>query len=132
MFGRRDIDLNPRHFWRWFASEAQGIANALEALQRGEADAEWALAGLNDRIRRFDSTLEADVVRALDGSCHMTISGAAASIDALLNHAPKIAGWRFSPRHALADARRVPFRTAPRPSMDVLGAISGRHEAYVH
>jgi hypothetical protein len=60
----------------------------------------------------------------------MTISGADASVNVLLNNAPAIAGWRFSPRHALADARRVPFRTAPRPSMDVLGAISGRHEAY--
>jgi hypothetical protein len=130
MFGRRDIDLNPRRFWSWFAPEAQGIANALEALQRGEADAEWALAGLNARIRRFDSTLEADVVRALDGSCHMTISGADAAVDALLHHAPTIPGWRFSPRHALADTRRVPFRTAPRPSMDVLGLISARHEAY--
>jgi hypothetical protein len=132
MFGRRDIDLNPRRFWSWFVSEAQGVANALEALQRGEADAEWALAGLNARIRRFDSTLEADVVRDLDGSCHMTISGADASVNALLNHAPRMSGWRFSPSHALADTRRVPFRTTPRPSMDVLGAISGRHEAYAH
>lgn len=130
MFGRRDIDLNPRRFWSWFASEAQGVANALEALQRGEADAEWALAGLNGRIRRFDSTLEADVVRGLDGHCHMTISGADAAVDALLNVAPELPGWRFSPRNALADTRRVPFRAAPRPSMDVLGAISGRHEAY--
>jgi hypothetical protein len=132
MFGRRDIDLNPRRFWSWFASEAQGVANALEALQRGEADAEWALAGLNGRIRRFDSTLEADVVRDLDGSCHMTISGADAAVGTLLNLAPQIAGWRFSPRHVLADPRRVPFRTAPRPSLDVLGAISARHEAYAH
>ncbi len=130
MFGRRDIDLNPRRFWSWFASEAQGVANALEALQRGEADAEWALVGLNERIRRFDSTLEADVVRSLDGHCHMTISGADASVDALLTIAPQISGWRFSPRHVLVDTRRVPFRTAPRPSMDTLGAISGRHEAY--
>ena len=130
MFGRRDIDLNPRRFWSWFASEAQGISNALEALQRGEADAEWALVGLNDRIRRFDSTLEADVVRTLDGHCHMTISGADASVDALLAAAPRLAGWRFSLRAGLVDTRRVPFRLTPRPSMDILGAISARHDAY--
>lgn len=130
MFGRREMDGSPKRFWRWFASEAQGIANALEALQRGEADAEWALAGLNDRIRRFDSTLEADVVRALDGHCHMTISGADAAVDALLAEAPRLAGWRFSRRNALADNRRVPFRVAPRPSADALGVISARYEAY--
>ena len=130
MFGRRDIDLNPRRFWSWFASEAHGVANALEALQRGEADAEWALVGLNERIRRFDSTLEADVVRTLDGHCHMTISGSDASVEALLAVAPRLAGWQFSPRAGLADTRRVPFRTAPRPSLDLLGGISARHEAY--
>ena len=54
MFGRGAIELNPRKFWSWFASESQGIANALEALQRGEADAEWAIIGLNERIRRFE------------------------------------------------------------------------------
>jgi hypothetical protein len=130
MFGRRDIDLNPRRFWSWFASEAQGIANALEALQRGEADAEWAIVGLNERIHRFDSTLEADVVRELDGRCRMTISGADASVETLLAAAPALAGWRFTPRAGLSDIRRVPFRAAPSPSPDLPGGISGRHEAY--
>ena len=122
MFGRGAIELNPRKFWSWFASESQGIANALEALQRGEADAEWAIIGLNERIRRFDNTLEADVVRTLDGQCHMTILGEPQSVAVLLDAAPRLRGWQF---------RRVPFRTAPRPSMDSLGSrISALHEAY--
>ena len=57
MFGRGTVELNPRKFWSWFASEAQGIANALEALQRGEADAEWAILAINARIRRFNASL---------------------------------------------------------------------------
>jgi hypothetical protein len=54
-----------KRFWSVvLASEAQGISNALEALQRGEADAEWAIASAStQRIQplRFN-TLEADVV----------------------------------------------------------------------
>jgi len=120
MFGRGAIELNPRKFWSWFASESQGIANALEALQRGEADAEWAIIGLNERIRRFDATLEADVVLTLDGQCHMTILGEPQSVAVLLDAAPKLARWQFSRRAASMDLRRVPFRTAPQPSLDRL------------
>jgi hypothetical protein len=131
MFGRRDIDVSPKRFWAWFGSEAHGISNAFEALARGEADADWAIDSLTTRIRRFDRTLEADVVRTLDGQCHLTISGGETAVDALLAAAPRMAGWRFSPRAVLADPRRVPFRLAPRPSMDSLvGSISARHEAY--
>ena len=122
MFGRRvGGDFNPRRFWSWFAQEAAGLANSIEALARGEADAEWALIGLNQRIRRYDPALEADVVRTLDGGCHMTVSGgAAASLSTLLAAAPAMSGWRFSPRAALTDARRVPFKMAPRPSLDAI------------
>ena len=133
MFGRGSVELNPRKFWSWFASEAQGISNALEALQRGEADAEWAIIGLNERIRRFDNTLEADVVLTLDGQCHKTIQGEPPAGSVQREAAPRLAGWRFTPRAALADPRRVPFRTAPRPSLDLLGTpISALHEAYAH
>ena len=135
MFGRGSVELNPRKFWSWFASEAQGIANALEALQRGEADAEWAILAINARIRRFNASLEADVVLTLEGQCQMTILGEPQSVSLLLEAAPRIAGWRFSDRTALVDQRRVPFRTAPRPSLDSVGdslggSISGLHEAY--
>ena len=68
MFGRGSVELNPRKFWSWFAAERHGIVNALEALQRGEADADWAINAINERIRRFDATLEADVVLTLDGA----------------------------------------------------------------
>lgn len=88
MFGKRDFDSSPKRFWAWFSAEAQGIANALEALSRGEADAEWAIAGLNARIQRVDSTLEADVVRSLDGTCCLTITGADNAVDGLLELAP--------------------------------------------
>lgn len=131
MFSLSDTKASPRRFWAWFAAEAHGLTNALEALARGEADAEWALAGLNDRIQRFDSTLEADIVRTLDGQCHMTVSGAEASVRALLGGAPQLAGWRFTPHADLADRRRVPFRLAPRPSLDLLNQpLFGRHDAY--
>ena len=131
MFGRKDGDLNPRRFWSWFASEAQGIANTIEALSRGEVDPEWALTGLNQRIRRYDPGLEADVVRTIDGDCLMTVSGQVdASVDALLAAAPKFSGWSFQ-SGASAQTRRVPYRVAPRPSLDMLAApISARHEAY--
>lgn len=135
MFGRRNTDIDPantsKRFWAWFGAEAQGISNAFEALARGEADADGALGPLNTRICRVDSSLEADIVRTLDGQCHMTISGNERAIDALLAAAPRLAGWRFTPRAVLTDPRRVPFRLAPRPSLDRLGApISARHEAY--
>jgi len=131
MFGRRDISVTPKRFWAWFGSEAQGIANAYEALARGEADADWAIESLNTRIRRLDNSLEADVVRTLDGQCHMTISGRDAAVEAILDAAPRMTGWRFTPRAVLSDPRRVPFRVAPRPSLDKVGGpIAGRHEAY--
>jgi hypothetical protein len=131
MFGRRDGDASPRRFWNWFASEAQGLTNALEALSRGEADAEWAFAGLNDRITRFDSTLQADVIRTLDGECQLTVSGAEAAVNALLDAAPVLRGWRISSSIDSADRRRVPFRLAPRPSLDRLNQpLSGLHEAW--
>jgi hypothetical protein len=124
-------DTAAKRFWTWFGAEAQGISNAFEALARGEADADGALHGLNARIRRLEASLEADVVRTLDGQCHMTVSGNDRAIDVLIAAAPRLAGWRFTPRAALTDSRRVPFRLAPRPSLDLLGApISARHEAY--
>jgi hypothetical protein len=129
MFGRRGGDFNPKRFWSWFASEAAGLANAIEALARGEAEAEWALIGLNERIRRYDPSIEADVVRTLDGWCLMTVTGGTdESVALLLNSAPVISCWRFSPNSTLADPRRVPFRLAPRPSLDVM---SGPVEAFL-
>jgi len=132
MFGKRDFDSSPKRFWAWFSAEAQGIANALEALSRGEADAEWAIAGLNARIQRVDSTLEADVVRSLDGTCCLTITGADNAVDGLLELAPRLRGWRFSPPAPDASRARIPFLRAPRPSLDVLASpLRALHEAYV-
>jgi hypothetical protein len=123
MFGPRRGDFNPRRFWSWFASEAAGLSNAIEALTRGEAEAEWALIGLNERIRRYDPSLEADVVCTLDGWRLMTISGGSAeSVSKLLSAAPAARGWRFAPHAHQSDPRRVPFRLAPRPSLDLLPA----------
>ena len=132
MFGRREGDLNPRRFWSWFSGEAQGLANAIEALARGESDAEWALIGLNERIQRYHPGLEADVVRTLDGKHQMVVSGGTDDIvSALLRAAPVRAGWSFVARETHADARRVPFRVAPKPSLDAVATpISARHEAY--
>lgn len=132
MFGRRDGDFNARRFWSWFASEAAGLANSIEALSRGEADAEWALIGLNDRIRRYDPALEADVVRTLDGACQMTLSGGnGESLSILLSAAPIMKGWQFTPRAVLADHRRVPFRLTPRPSLDTMTGPAEPYQAYI-
>jgi hypothetical protein len=132
MFGRREGDLNPRRFWNWFSAEAQGLANAIEALSRGESDAEWALIGLNERIRRFHPALEADVVRTVDGRHQMIVSGGSEeTVATLLDAAPSMYGWHFVTRTSQADTRRVPFRLAPRPSLDSLETpISARHDAY--
>jgi hypothetical protein len=140
MFGRRDGDNNPRRFWSWFAGEAQGLANGIEALARGESDAEWLLIGLNQRIHRYNPRLEADLSRTLDGRCLLTLSGADdiavdRAIAALVDAAPALRGWRIAPRAAIAEQRRVPFRLAPRPSLDAplpdgLSPIQARHEAY--
>ncbi len=131
MFGRRDGDHNPRRFWSWFSSEAQGLANGIEALTRGETDAEWLLIGLNQRIQRYSARLEADLSRTLDGACLLTISGPdEKAIAALIEAAPALRGWRIAPRAAIADQRRVPFRLAPQPSLDILSPIQARHEAY--
>jgi hypothetical protein len=127
MFSKRgDGDFSPKRFWRWFAREARGIANVLEALSRGESDAEWALIGLNERIRRYDASLEADVVRTLDGRCQMIVSGGSdASVMGLLEAAPPIPGWTFATNLESQPTRRVPFRRAPRPSLDTLDAPVG-------
>ena len=127
MFSKReDGDFSPKRFWRWFAREAKGIANAIEALSRGEADAEWALIGLNERIRRYDASLEADVVRTLDGRCQMIVSGGTdESVMALLEAAPSLNGWTFATHLESQPTRRVPFRAAPRPSLDTVEAPIG-------
>lgn len=132
MFGRREGDLNPRRFWSWFSNEAEGLANAIEALSRGESDAEWALIGLNERIQRYHAGFEADVIRTLDGKHQMIISGGSKdAVLALLNAAPARLGWSFIAKTAEPEARRVPARVAPKPSMDSLASpISARHEAY--
>ena len=127
MFSKRgDGDFSPKRFWRWFAREARGIANAIEALARGEADAEWALIGLNERIRRYDASLEADVVRTLDGRCQMVVSGGAdESVMALLEAAPALPGWTFATNLESQPMPRLPFRVAPRPSLDTVDAPLG-------
>jgi hypothetical protein len=126
MFSKREGDFSPKRFWRWFARESKGIANAIEALARGEADAEWALIGLNERIRRYDASLEADVIRTLDGRCQMIVSGGTdESVMTLLEAAPSLAGWTFATHLDAQPTRRVPFRRAPRPSLDIVDAPVG-------
>lgn len=127
MFGKRgDGDFSPKRFWRWFVRESKGIANAIEALSRGEADAEWALIGVNERIRRYDASLEADVIRTLDGRCQMIVSGGTdESVMALLEAAPSLPSWTFATSIESQPTRRVPFRRAPRPSLDAVDAPVG-------
>lgn len=129
MFGRYRHRSTPSRFWRWFASEAEGLANALEALQRGEADAEGALGALNNHIRQVDPGLEADVIRALDGRCQLMLSGPDEGLKAVLQAAPVIDGWNITRHEAVADNRRVPFRITPSPSLDRLGMAADQWEA---
>lgn len=140
IFKSRAGDFNARRFWAWFGAEADGLAHSLEALARGEADAGAAFDQLNARIRRFDDSLEADLVRTLDGACELRISGGRhGAVHDLLKTAPARAGWRFAAAAAHMDMRRVPFRLTPRPSLDVLSfdalpidavATYARREAY--
>ena len=126
MFSKREGDFSPKRFWRWFARESKGIANAIEALSRGEADAEWALIGVNERVRRYDASLEADVIRTLDGRCQMIVSGGTdESVMALLEAAPSLPGWTFATHIESQPTRRVPFRVAPRPSLDAVEPPAG-------
>lgn len=129
MFGRREGDFNPRRFWSWFAHEHHGLANGIEALQRGETDAEWLLIGLNERLHRYDPALSADLARSAEGHCQLIVTGAEPSVAALLHAAPQIAGWRFLAAAAAPASHRIPFRLAPRPSNDA-SPIEGRYEAY--
>lgn len=130
MFGKREVEMSPRRFWAWFENEAQGIANAFEALSRGEADTDWAFEILNSRLRRFHASLEADIVRTLDGKCHLTLSGEDHAIQAMLSAAPALSGWRFT-QDDHASRHRIPFRLSPRPSLDSLTRpLSGLYEAY--
>lgn len=131
MFSRRMGEPGPRRFWSWFSAEAQGLSNGLEALARGEADAERLLVVLNARIRRYDPAMQADLVRAPDGACELRISGGPeASAAALLAAAPITRGWRVIASETLPDLHRVPFRRAPQPSLDLASPIEARHEAY--
>lgn len=128
VFSRRG-DFNARRFWVWFAAEANGLRNGLEALARGEADAGLFLAQLNARIRRFDARMEADLDRAIDGTCELHLIGATDNALAVLREAePTLPGWRIV---ATAPAAvRVAYRMAPRPSLDLGLRIEARHEAY--
>lgn len=64
--------------------------------------------------------------------CCLTLTGADAAVDAMLNVAPRIKGWRFSPPAPGLSLARIPFLRAPRPSLDVLASpLTGLHEAYV-
>jgi hypothetical protein len=105
----------------------------LKPSQRGEADAEWAIAGLNARIQRVDSTLEADVVRSLDGTCCLTITGADNAVDGLLERWPRacVAGG-FRPRRPGCEpcAHPLPAR-APAVAGRPRSPLTALHEAYV-
>ena len=129
---RRRGDFNTTKFWRWFEGEADGIANGIEALTRGEADAEWLLIELNERVQRYDPDLVADVRKTLDHTLELSIR----SVDihsavVLVLAAPRVPGWCFSAPGQAADLHRMPFRLAPPPSLDKGARITGRHEAYV-
>jgi hypothetical protein len=130
VFQKRESDFNPGRFWRWFGREAQGIANGMEALARGEAEAEWMLIGLNERLKRYDASLTADVCKTLDGQYRLSLRGeGTTAIKALMEAAPALAGWRISTEPP-EDLRRMPFKMAPRPSLDAGGTIEGLHEAW--
>lgn len=127
---RRRGDFNTNRFWRWFAAEADGLANGIEALARGEADAEWLLIGVNERVRAYDPDLVADLRKTPYSACELVIRGHdPRSAVALVLAAPRLPGWSFTTAAATETAPRVPFRLAPRPSLDI-STITARHDAY--
>ena len=132
MIERRAGDRNARKFWSWFSTRSQGLANALEALCRGEADASKLIAELNARIRRFDPGLEADIMRTPDGTCQLLVSGPShlSGIE-LIGQAPQIRGWKVALAESDDWPARIPFRRAPGASMDRLSSVEARYEAYV-
>ena len=58
---------------RFEAAGLKVIAARMAHLSRGEADTDWAFESLNTRLRRFHASLEADIVRTLDGKCHLPL-----------------------------------------------------------
>lgn len=128
--GRRN-EQRARRFWAWFNHQSQGFANGLEALMRGEADADQMLNALNLRLRAVDAALACDLARAADGVSELRFSGPAPFVFALIETAPAIRGWRFVEDGPDRDPRRAPWRITPRPALDFLAApISGVHEAW--
>jgi hypothetical protein len=131
MFERRAGDRNARKFWSWFSARSQCLANGLEALSRGEADASGLIKELNVRIRRFDPGLEADIMRTVDGGHQLLVSGPSRlSGIQLTEQAPTIRGWRITLSEADEWPARIPFKQAPRASMDRLYGVEARYEAY--
>ncbi len=130
MFSRREGDHNPRRFWSWFAAEHQGLANSIEALARGEADAEWALIGLTERIHRYDPTVDADIFRNLDGTCQMVSDRPGRGGRSPARRRPRLAhlDLRLAPCPGRCAPRARPG-VAPRPSSDAT-EISAYYEAY--
>lgn len=131
MFSRRTGDLDAKRFWRWFAAESEGLASGIEALARGEADADWLFADLATAVRRYDPAMTADIVLGADGYCELSVSGGTdLSLAALMAASPTLPFWRIASRQEQPASRRIPYRAAPTPSLDLSSLIQARHEAY--
>lgn len=97
-------------FWGWFAREAGGYRNALEALSRGEADAYSEMERLNRRVRRIHSGMRATVALGADGDCRLTFSGRERNIAQVLKSARNLPGWQVGFDEIDAAPARRPAR----------------------
>lgn len=119
---QRRGDFNTTRFWRWFESEANGLAIGVNA--------DWQLIDLNAHISRYDPDLAADVRILPDQTFELSIRGTdSRSAMVLVLAAPRIAGWRISAPGAAAHPKAEPFAPASPASPGPGGRVGGWHEA---
>jgi hypothetical protein len=85
--------VNAHRFWGWFAGEAAGYRNALEALRRGEADGAATFNRLDRRVSRIGDRIQAVVDIAPDGGCRIVFSGREQDVRRVLKAARRVPGW---------------------------------------
>lgn len=111
-----------QNFWGWFAREADGYRNAIEALTRGEADATSELDRLDRRVKRIHGGMRVAVSRAADGGCQLTFSGREDTLTHVLKAARNLPGWQIG----YDQVEAAPVRRAARRKTAIRKAVLRR------